>query len=245
MIIEALTKGASASLYELTPLAGQSLSSSPQTVSLRLDSEPKIVHSKFQLAVKRLVDILGALFGLIVLSPMLLAVAILVAVTSPGPIIYKSLRIGKNQQPFYMYKFRTMVVNADQQRSKLYEQAKLHGQLFKLKNDPRLTPIGSFLRKSSLDEFPQLVNVLKGEMSLVGPRPYIPEESENFLEPYTLRFRVFPGMTGPWQVTGRSNLNFQQLCDLELEYIFQWSLTLDAMLLLKTIPSVLLKKGAY
>jgi len=237
---EALSKGA-IPLYAPAGLQGQPLSSAHPLSGI----EPEITHSTWQLMIKRVVDIAGSAAGLLLLSPLLILTAAMVVITSPGPVIYKSLRIGKNRKPFYMYKFRTMVVNADQQRAKLYEEAKLHGQLFKLKNDPRITPIGGFLRKYSLDEFPQLLNVLRGEMSLVGPRPYIPEESETFKPPFTMRFQVTPGMTGPWQVTGRSNLTFEQLCQLEMEYVTEWTLALDIKLLLKTIPCVLLKKGAY
>lgn len=240
MTTEALTKDA---LRHYSPAVAPNLLVSPVTAAKV--SEPVVSHSLVQLAMKRFIDILGSAIGLVFLSPFLLVVAALVALTSPGPIIYKSLRIGKNRQPFYMYKFRTMVANAEKQRGKLYEQAKLHGQLFKLQNDPRITPIGGFLRKYSLDEFPQLMNVLRGEMSLVGPRPYVPEESDTFKAPFTVRFNVIPGMTGPWQVTGRSNLTFEQLCHLEMDYVTRWTLGLDATLLFKTIPCVLLKKGAY
>jgi lipopolysaccharide/colanic/teichoic acid biosynthesis glycosyltransferase len=198
-----------------------------------------------ELGIKRVADILLASLGLLALSPMLLVIALTIRIKSPGPIIYKSKRIGKNQKPFYMYKFRTMVPNAEQMRDDLCKEANLHAQLFKIKADHRITPIGHFLRTYSLDEFPQLVNVIKGEMSLVGPRPYIPQESALFRAPYTARFSVTPGITGPWQVGGRSDLSFQELCELELSYVQNWSLWTDTALLLKTIPSVLLKKGAY
>ena len=197
------------------------------------------------LSAKRVLDVILATLGLLVLSPLLLLIALSIRLTSKGPIIYKSQRIGKNQKPFYMYKFRTMIPNAEQLRDALCQKENLNEQLFKLKNDHRVTPIGRFLRKYSLDEFPQLVNVIRGEMSLVGPRPYIPQESALFKAPFTARFSVMPGITGPWQVGGRSDLSFQQLCELELAYVQNWSLWTDALILLKTIPSVLLKKGAY
>lgn len=199
----------------------------------------------FSLAIKRFVDVLLALLGLIVLSPVLAIIALAIKLTSEGPIIYKSKRIGKDQKPFYMYKFRTMIPNAEQLRDELCKKENMNSQLFKLKHDHRITPLGHFLRKYSLDEFPQLLNVIRGEMSLVGPRPYIPQESILFTPPYTVRFMVTPGITGPWQVGGRSDLSFQQLCELELTYVQNWNLWNDWLLLLKTIPSVLLKRGAY
>lgn len=201
--------------------------------------------SPFKLRVKRVLDIILALFALIVCSPLLILVALSIRLTSKGPIIYKSKRIGKNNKPFYMYKFRTMIPNAEQLRDALCQQENLNTQLFKIKKDHRITPIGQFLRKYSLDELPQFLNVIRGEMSLVGPRPYIPQESALFKAPFTARFSVMPGITGPWQVGGRSDLTFQQLCVLELDYIRNWNLRTDALILLKTIPSVLLKKGAY
>jgi lipopolysaccharide/colanic/teichoic acid biosynthesis glycosyltransferase len=227
----------------------------PETASLP-DFFPKISESEtlsleckpmnpLALAAKRVLDVILATLGLLVLSPLLLLIALSIRLTSKGPIIYKSQRIGKNQKPFYMYKFRTMIPNAEQLRDALCQKENLNEQLFKLKNDHRVTPIGRFLRKYSLDEFPQLVNVIRGEMSLVGPRPYIPQESALFKAPFTARFSVMPGITGPWQVGGRSDLSFQQLCELELAYVQNWSLWTDALILLKTIPSVLLKKGAY
>lgn len=214
-----------------------------QLYSIYIEKDQK--SHPFSLFVKRALDVLLAILGLLILMPALLVIAMLIYVTSPGPIFYKSLRIGKNRKPFYMYKFRTMVVNAEKQRQQLLEKNNLQGKLFKLKHDPRVTPLGAFLRKYSLDEFPQLINVIRGEMSIVGPRPYIPEESANFKAPYTLRFSVTPGLTGPWQANGRSDLDFQQLCELEFKYILNWSLLLDIVLVLKTIPSVLFSKGAY
>lgn len=201
--------------------------------------------SSFELVIKRIMDVILASAGLIAISPVLVLIGLAVRITSPGPVIYKSKRIGKNQKPFYMYKFRTMIPNAEQLRDTLCKQENLNAQLFKIKEDYRVTPIGRFLRKYSLDEFPQLLNVIRGEMSLVGPRPYIPQESVLFKTPYTARFSVMPGITGPWQVGGRSDLSFQQLCELELSYVQSWNLWTDALLLFKTVPSVLLKKGAY
>jgi lipopolysaccharide/colanic/teichoic acid biosynthesis glycosyltransferase len=144
-----------------------------------------------------------------------------------------------------MYKFRTMSVDADARRDELRKQANLEGNLFKLENDPRVTPIGKILRALSLDELPQLFNVVLGDMSLVGPRPLPADESQLFEDPYTLRFQVYPGITGTWQVSGRSKLSFAQLCQLEMGYVLDWSLATDLGILLQTLPAVLASRGAY
>lgn len=200
---------------------------------------------RLQQGIKRLFDIMAASLGLLAISPLLLIIAVLVKTTSQGPILYKSERIGKNYQPFSMYKFRTMCVDADAQREALRQQTEQKDALFKMENDPRVTPIGKFLRAFSLDELPQLLNVVKGDMSLVGPRPLPRDESDLFQDPYTLRFHVYPGITGLWQVSGRSNLPFAKLCSLEMEYVTQWNLLSDLQILFKTVPAVLLSKGAY
>jgi lipopolysaccharide/colanic/teichoic acid biosynthesis glycosyltransferase len=197
-----------------------------------------------QQVMKRIIDVVLASVGLVMLTPVLLAIAVALKVTSPGPIIYKSLRIGKEYKPFYMFKFRTMHVNADSMREELRKKANLEGNLFKLANDPRVIPFGQLLRKTSLDELPQLLNVIRGEMSLVGPRPLPPDESDLFEEPYTIRYRVTPGITGIWQVSGRSKLDFTQFCKLELTYVVKWNLLEDFKILFKTIPAVLMKNGA-
>lgn len=197
-----------------------------------------------QQGMKRALDILLALVGIFALLPVFLVIGLLVKLTSPGPILYKSLRIGKHYRPFLMYKFRTMAINADALREELRKKANLQGNLFKLPDDPRVTRIGRFLRALSLDELPQLFNVVQGNMSLVGPRPLPPDESELFEEPYTIRYQVSPGITGIWQVSGRSQLDFGRLCKLELTYVLGWSLWEDVKILLKTVPVVLLKKGA-
>lgn len=199
---------------------------------------------RMQQGVKRLFDILAASLGLLAISPLLITIALLVKFTSPGPILYKSPRIGRNFKPFGMYKFRTMGVNADAQREALRQQTNQQNGLFKLANDPRITPIGKTLRALSLDELPQLLNVIRGEMSLVGPRPLPQDESEMFKEPYTLRFQVFPGMTGAWQVSGRSNITFERLCDLEMQYVMNWTLLTDLGILFRTLPAVLASRGA-
>lgn len=210
----------------------------PQSVATRL-------LCTTQMRMKRLVDVSAATFILVMLSPLWFLIAALIKLTSQGPVFYKSKRIGQHQQPFYMYKFRTMGVDADRQREALREQHNQSSQLFKLENDPRITSVGVWLRRFSLDEFPQLLNVIKGEMSLVGPRPFAPDDSALFKGDAMLRFAVLPGMTGKWQVSGRSLLNFDDLCNLDIEYVQTWSPMKDIELLFKTIPAVLLNRGAY
>jgi lipopolysaccharide/colanic/teichoic acid biosynthesis glycosyltransferase len=193
---------------------------------------------------KRLMDIILSLTALLCLLPLFGLISLIIKGASSGPIFYKSPRIGKNYEPFLMYKFRTMSVDADAQRDLLRAEANLDGQLFKLQDDPRITWVGRFLRASSLDELPQLLNVLKGDMSLVGPRPLPPDESAYFKSPYTIRFKVLPGITGAWQVGGRSNSDFETLCRLEFNYLHTWSLLQDIHLLFATIPAVLASRGA-
>lgn len=198
-----------------------------------------------QQQLKRIIDLTIALISLLLLSPVWVGIALLVWATSPGPVLYKSTRIGQGYRPFEMYKFRTMHVDADSLREALRKQANLQGNLFKLPHDPRVTRVGKFLRAFSLDELPQLLNVIRGEMSLVGPRPLPPDESHLFEAPYTMRYFVKPGITGIWQISGRSKLDFKKLCQLELSYILQWNAWQDIKILLKTIPVVLLREGAY
>jgi lipopolysaccharide/colanic/teichoic acid biosynthesis glycosyltransferase len=198
-----------------------------------------------QQLLKRAFDIAATGAGLLLILPGLLLIALAVRLDSPGPVLYKSERIGRNGRRFPMYKFRTMTTNADALRDQLRQEANLENGLFKMKDDPRVTRLGRVLRALSLDELPQLLNVLRGDMSLVGPRPLPPDESALFKEPYTLRFQVYPGITGAWQVGGRSNLSFEALCRLELDYILRWSLLSDARILLKTPFAVLASRGAY
>lgn len=214
-------------------------------VNLVFDEKSSQITFRIGQVLKRAVDITASTLGMVVLSPMLIAIGTMIAFSSPGPVIYKSPRIGKNGKPFSMYKFRTMCNDADHLREKMRKENNLEGELFKIENDPRITRVGYVLRKYSLDEFPQLLNVIRGEMSLVGPRPLPPDESALFEAPYTLRFEVKPGVTGLWQVSGRSNLSFKQLCELELSYTLNWSLWKDLQILIQTIPAVLIRKGAY
>lgn len=198
----------------------------------------------FQIFLKRLIDIFGALFGLILLSPLFAIVAILIKLTSKGPVFFVQERMGLRGRRFKLYKFRTMVKDAEKRIEEIKHLNEVDGPVFKIENDPRLTPIGGFLRKSSIDELPQLINVLKGEMSLVGPRPPIPDEVQKYERWQRRRLSMRPGITCLWQISGRSELDFETWMKLDLFYIDNWSLTLDLIILLKTIPAVLTARGA-
>jgi len=194
---------------------------------------------------KRTIDLIGALVALVVLSPVMLLVALIVKLGSRGPVFYRSSRIGKNGRPFTFLKFRSMVDGADRARTQLTHLNEVDGPVFKISRDPRVTRIGRLLRITSVDEIPQFFNVLKGDMSLVGPRPPIPEEVEQY-EPWQLRrLDVKPGITCLWQISGRSTLSFREWMRLDLEYIKHRSFWLDLRILLRTIPAVLSREGAY
>jgi exopolysaccharide biosynthesis polyprenyl glycosylphosphotransferase len=199
----------------------------------------------FNAILKRSMDILLAVLGLIILSPLLLLAAVLVKLTSPGPIFYAQERIGLDGKPFLIFKFRSMVDGADQLISRIADRSEALGHLFKMKEDPRTTPLGRLMRRFSIDELPQLLNVLLGQMSLVGPRPPLPREVDKYNSWQMKRLRVRPGITGPWQVQGRSHLPFDDMVRLDLYYIENWSLWLDLKILLRTVPVVLSCSGAY
>lgn len=188
---------------------------------------------------KRVLDLVISFAALLVLWPLMLLVAIAIKLESRGPAIYASLRVGKNGVPFICYKFRTMVQGANRLRRTLRHLNQRRGPFFKIANDPRVTPLGRFLRKYSLDELPQFWNVLKGDMSLVGPRPHPLEDVEQYGPGHEQRLEVMPGMTGLWQVTARENPSFETCMQLDVGYIRQWSLLLDFKILLRTIPAVL------
>ncbi len=191
--------------------------------------------------VKRIIDFLLASVMLILFSPLLLLIALLIKFDSPGPAVFKQVRVGESGQ-FTLYKFRTMRAGAEEEHEKLIKK---HGNMFKLKNDPRVTNLGRFLRKYSLDELPQLLNVLKGEMSLVGPRPPMPVEVEKYSLEEKRRLGIKPGLTGLWQISGRSDLSFEDWVMLDSYYIENWSLWLDLKIILKTILVFIAAKGAY
>ncbi|MGL5869562.1 sugar transferase [Clostridium chrysemydis] len=184
---------------------------------------------------KRIIDILGSLIGLIFLSPILLIISILIKLESKGDLIFSQERIGKDGKSFKMYKFRSMVQNAEELKKKLETQNEMSGPMFKMKEDPRVTRVGKFIRKTSIDELPQLVNVLKGEMSLVGPRPSLPKEVKEF-EPWMLkRLEVKPGLTCIWQVSGRNNIDFEDWMKLDIKYVNERSTLYDLKLIFTTV----------
>lgn len=198
-----------------------------------------------QLVLQRVVDILVSATALLLLSPLLITTAIAIKATSSGPVFFLQERVGLNRRRFRMIKFRSMVVNAEELRAKLEKHNEVEGAMFKMSRDPRVTTVGRFIRKYSIDELPQLINVLKGEMSLVGPRPALPQEVSQYSWNQRRRLSVKPGLTGLSQVSGRSNLSFRETVDLDLYYIDQWSILLVFRILLLTIPAVLKGRGAY
>lgn len=184
---------------------------------------------------KRTLDIVLSTIGLILLSPILLIVAILIRVESKGPIIFSQKRVGLNEKSFEMYKFRSMLSNAEELKKNLLEKNEMSGPMFKMKNDPRTTKIGKIIRRTSIDELPQLINVLKGEMSLVGPRPSLPNEVQEFEMWMLKRLQVKPGLTCYWQVAGRNSMDFEEWMRLDLKYVNDKKLLLDIELIFKTI----------
>jgi exopolysaccharide biosynthesis polyprenyl glycosylphosphotransferase len=200
----------------------------------------------WQLIMKRAIDIVGSAALLLALAPVFAIVASLIKFDSPGPILFAQERIGYNKRRFKVLKFRTMVVEAERQQQMLEHLNEVKGPVFKIKKDPRITRIGAFLRRFSIDELPQFVNVLRGDMSLVGPRPLPVRDVERIdVSSHKRRFSIKPGITCLWQVNGRSNIGFDDWVRLDLEYIDKWSLALDAIILLKTIPAVFKGPGAY
>jgi exopolysaccharide biosynthesis polyprenyl glycosylphosphotransferase len=198
-----------------------------------------------QLLAKRVVDATISLVALIVLAPLMLVVAILIKVTSPGPVFFAQDRVGMNQRRFRIYKFRSMVIDAEARKKDLQHLNEIaDGPAFKMKDDPRITRIGRFIRKTSIDELPQLFNVLHGEMSLVGPRPPLPDEVKKYEWLFRKRLSVKPGITCVWQISGRSNTTFERWMEMDNEYIENWSIWLDMKILIKTVPAVLLGRGA-
>mgnify|MGYP002399199612 CR=1 FL=1 len=193
---------------------------------------------------KELLDVAASGIGLLVISPLMLAIAIAIKATSKGPVFFAQERVGLNGRIFKMYKFRSMVVNAEELKAALADHNEMSGPVFKIKNDPRVTPVGRFLRKTSLDELPQLWNVFRQDMSLVGPRPPLPKEVNLYDPRHRKRLTVKPGITCIWQISGRNDVDFEQWMDMDAEYVDRWSFKLDMEILLKTVPVVLLRKGA-
>ena len=210
-----------------------------------LISVRKIAFSSLALFSKRALDIFGALIGLTLGAPLFALIAYAIKRDSKGPVFFRQKRVGKGENPFKIYKFRSMQAGAEAKLEHLDELNEADGPLFKIRDDPRITRVGAFLRRTSLDELPQLFNVLKGEMSLVGPRPPTPEEVESYQQWHKKRLMVSPGMTGLWQVSGRSDLTFDEMVLLDIYYIENWSPWLDINILLRTVPKVILGEGAY
>jgi exopolysaccharide biosynthesis polyprenyl glycosylphosphotransferase len=203
------------------------------------------VFEGFDYALKRSFDLVGASLILLVLSPLLIACALAVKLTSRGPVLYRSMRPGIGGVPFACFKFRTMYRDADERQADLESMNEASGALFKIRDDPRMTPVGRVIRRYSIDELPQLFNVLLGQMSLVGPRPLPQRDYERLEDWHKKRYLVLPGITGLWQVSGRADLDFDDLVRLDFLYLERWSVFLDLSILLKTIPAVISRRGAF
>ena len=199
----------------------------------------------FYEVIKRLIDIVCSFLGVLVLSPLFIIIAIIIKMTSKGPVFFSQKRVGKNGKEFDMYKFRSMVVNAEELKEKLAAKNEMSGPMFKMKDDPRVTKVGKFIRKTSIDELPQLWNVLKGDMSLVGPRPSLPKEVAQFDEWMYKRLEVKPGLTCYWQVSGRNNIDFEDWMKLDVKYVEERSLWIDIKLIFKTVFVLFGDKNAH
>ncbi|MGQ9611275.1 MAG: exopolysaccharide biosynthesis polyprenyl glycosylphosphotransferase [Chloroflexus sp.] len=212
---------------------------------LRLALSWWVIRTKLLSRLKRMLDVTVAVIMIILTSPIMLMTALLIKLESPGPVIFKQVRVGKDGEHFYCYKFRSMYVDAEQRLRELQAKNEADGPVFKMKRDPRVTRVGRVIRKLSIDELPQLFNVLKGEMSLVGPRPALPSEVAKYTYEQIGRLHAIPGITGLQQVSGRSDLDFKRWVELDLQYIAEQSIWKDIEILLRTIPAVLLGRGAY
>lgn len=208
--------------------------------------EQKLNHQYGYRFIKRLFDFLASLIAAVILSPIFLIIAIAIKINDPhGPVFYTQERVGKDGRRFRMFKFRSMVTNADELLEKLKEQNEIEGAMFKMKNDPRITKVGRFIRKYSLDELPQLLNVVGGSMLIVGPRPPLPYEVDQYTDYDKQRLMVKPGATGMWQVGGRNALNFDQMVTLDLTYINERSIWLDLKIMFETIKVMIKPNAAY
>ena len=229
-----------------TSYASSSVVRSSATQKIETTKKIEFEEKKTYTMIKRGMDIIGASMGLIFLSWLFLIVAVLIKIEDPkGTVFFKQVRVGKNGKTFYMYKFRSMVSDAEEKLKDLLKYNEIEGAMFKLKEDPRVTKIGKFIRKTSIDELPQLWNVLKGEMSLVGPRPPLPREVKEYTNYDKQRLLVIPGCTGLWQVSGRNSLNFKQMVELDIEYISNRTVLLDIKIIYKTVFLFLGSKNAF
>lgn len=211
---------------------------------LEIESESSVEFSLYEV-IKRLIDIVCSFLGVLVLSPLFIIIAIIIKTTSKGPVFFSQKRVGKNGKEFNMYKFRSMVVNAEELKEKLAAQNEMSGPMFKMKDDPRVTKVGKFIRKTSIDELPQLWNVLKGDMSLVGPRPSLPKEVAQFENWMYRRLEVKPGLTCYWQVSGRNNIDFEDWMKLDVKYVEERNLWIDIKLIFKTVFVLFGDKNAH
>jgi exopolysaccharide biosynthesis polyprenyl glycosylphosphotransferase len=207
--------------------------------------QPSPAWIGWQARAKRAFDIVAATLLLILLSPLLALLALIIRLDSKGPVIFRQTRCGKDGKLFIFYKFRGMVADAEARQAEFDHLNEAQGPIFKMKHDPRVTRVGRVLRRTSLDELPQLWNVLRGEMSLVGPRPPLPKEVERYEAWHQARLRAVPGITGLWQVSGRSHLGFDEMTRLDIEYLNVWSLALDLRILVRTVVAVVFAHGAY
>lgn len=211
---------------------------------LEVERESSMEFSLYEV-IKRLIDVVCSFLGVLVLSPLFIIIAIIIKTTSKGPVFFSQKRVGKNGKEFEMYKFRSMVVNAEELKEKLAAQNEMSGPMFKMKDDPRVTKVGKFIRKTSIDELPQLWNVLKGDMSLVGPRPSLPKEVAQFEEWMYRRLEVKPGLTCYWQVSGRNNIDFEDWMKLDIKYVDERSTWIDIKLIFKTVGVLFGDKNAH
>lgn len=211
---------------------------------LEIESKSSMEFSLYEV-IKRLIDVVCSFMGVIVLSPLFIIIAIIIKTTSKGPVFFSQKRVGKNGKEFDMYKFRSMVVNAEELKEKLAAQNEMSGPMFKMKDDPRVTRVGKFIRKTSIDELPQLWNVLKGDMSLVGPRPSLPKEVAQFEDWMHRRLEVKPGLTCYWQVSGRNNIDFEDWMKLDCRYVDERNLWIDIKLIFKTVGVLFGDKNAH
>ncbi|ACO31197.1 exopolysaccharide biosynthesis polyprenyl glycosylphosphotransferase family protein [Bacillus cereus 03BB102] len=208
--------------------------------------DENINQKRSYIFMKRLIDIVGSFCGIIILLPVFIIVAICIKLEDPkGPVFFKQIRVGKDEKDFGMYKFRSMVTDAEEKLQDLLQHNEVSGAMFKMKDDPRVTKIGKFIRKTSIDELPQLINVLKGEMSLVGPRPPLLREVKTYTAYDKQRLKVIPGCTGLWQVSGRSNIGFREMVELDLYYIQYRSILFDFKIILKTVFVLFGSKDAF
>jgi exopolysaccharide biosynthesis polyprenyl glycosylphosphotransferase len=211
----------------------------------RLDAAALVPSKPVYEVIKRVFDILAALAGITLFLPLLPFLAVMIKLESPGPLFFRQERVGRNGRIFLCYKIRSMVVNAEELKRKYAHLNEATGAAFKIRDDPRVTRVGKFVRRSSLDEYPQLFNVLKGDMSIVGPRPQIPSEVAQYTPEQQIRLLVKPGITCLWQISGRNDVDFEEWMRLDREYALHRSLKLDVEILLKTIPAVIARRGAY